>query len=48
MKRIISISKPYFNLSDYEAVYKPVKSGWIAQDKYVREFDNRNMYLIIF
>jgi dTDP-4-amino-4,6-dideoxygalactose transaminase len=48
MKRIISISKPYFNWSDNEAVYKPVKSGWIAQDKYVREFDNRNMYLIIF
>jgi dTDP-4-amino-4,6-dideoxygalactose transaminase len=41
MDKIIPISKPFSDRNDFETVSKPVKSAWVVQGKYVREFENK-------
>jgi dTDP-4-amino-4,6-dideoxygalactose transaminase len=35
----ISISSPCFGTEEYEAIQKPLKSGWVTQGEYVRQFE---------
>ena len=37
----IPITKTYFDDSDFENVQKPLKSGWVVQGPYVKEFEER-------
>ena len=37
----IPITKTYFDDSDYENVQKPLKSGWVVQGPFVKEFEER-------
>ncbi|MFC2093016.1 DegT/DnrJ/EryC1/StrS family aminotransferase [Bacteroidota bacterium] len=37
----IPITKTYFDDSDYENIQKPLKSGWVVQGPFVKEFEER-------
>ncbi len=38
---IIPITKPYFGDEELRAAQLPIKSGWVVQGKYVREFEEK-------
>jgi perosamine synthetase len=40
MKRI-PITKPVFDESDFESIVKPLKSGWVVQGPFVRDFEQQ-------
>ncbi|MBS1514715.1 MAG: DegT/DnrJ/EryC1/StrS family aminotransferase [Bacteroidetes bacterium] len=37
---MIPIGKTYFDEDDFKAVVEPLKSGWVLQGKYVKEFED--------
>ena len=37
----IPITKPFFDKAELEAVLKPLKSGWVVQGPYVRQFEEK-------
>jgi dTDP-4-amino-4,6-dideoxygalactose transaminase len=39
--RRIPIAKPVFDKRDFEAVLKPLKSGWVVQGPFVNDFEER-------
>jgi perosamine synthetase len=37
---MIPVSKPYFDDEDLKIIQEPLKSGWVLQGKYVKEFED--------
>jgi perosamine synthetase len=37
----IPITKPFFDKAEYEAVLRPLESGWVVQGPYVRQFEEK-------
>ena len=37
---MIPIAKPFFDEEDLKIIQEPLKTGWVTQGKFVKEFEN--------